>query len=705
MKGFLKVMKRSTLVIFFSMGAFFFCTGMTKADAATYTKKEIPVYDNKQTDPTSINCLFSEDMPNVPLVPVDDWLEILFNGREYSVEKTSRGYRIDPVVSGEDHKGFFVDPDADTIVFDPDSELVVGTNTEEFDGSYKYLVSVERNDEFQTIYPLSRYGIDLIARDGKVYSPLSTISDITAVSYAYTEFVDGKIYLARMREDDTFPEFFADLDAEFFKKGEREADEADYVYRELCFATDCLWGHGGSTHSQEFVDRIKKDGLDHTLEAGGMIEIVDLAKVKKYLTSTNLAEYAAGIILLNYLMKDAGHTELAYGYVAAYYGDSDSKKTKYQVELLELLRQDEALAKALSSLYKEYKDESEITDSFFKYREKEMKEPVKEWKTAQGNYVASLYISETTAIFRFDDFISNVVRLESGEKPILEALEYARKKKCENFVVDLTTNYGGLTSVWMYMMNIITGKEVPSILQDVHSGAIVHVLYAADRNLDGKLDEEDKKVFYDFRYAIMCTRITGSSANIMSSVAKDVGIPLLGEKTRGASGPLFFMGIPVKGGNYCLASDFYWVNAAYEDIDGGVEPTYQLVKKTESGIPDSSALFDPYTITKTVNAYYGIGQKSNPMKLKVVKKSIKAKKVAKKKVSVKKALVVTGAKGSVTIKKTGGSKRLTITKSGVVTVKKGTKKGSYKIRVKVSTGGTGVYKKATKTVTVKVKVV
>ena len=71
----------------------------------------------------------------------------------------------------------------------------------------------------------------------------------------------------------------------------------------------------------------------------------------------------------------------------------------------------------------------------------------------------------------------------------------------------------------------------------------------------------------------------------------------------------------------------------------------------------------------------------------------------------KKALVVTGAKGSVTIKKTGGSKRLTITKSGVVTVKKGTKKGSYKIRVKVSTGGTGVYKKATKTVTVKVKVV
>ena len=66
MKGFLKVMKRSTLVMFFSMGAFFFCTGMTKADAATYTKKVIPVYDNKQTDPTSINCLFSEDMPNVP---------------------------------------------------------------------------------------------------------------------------------------------------------------------------------------------------------------------------------------------------------------------------------------------------------------------------------------------------------------------------------------------------------------------------------------------------------------------------------------------------------------------------------------------------------------------------------------------------------------------------------------------------------------
>lgn len=50
--------------------------------------------------------------------------------------------------------------------------------------------------------------------------------------------------------------------------------------------------------------------------------------------------------------------------------------------------------------------------------------------------------------------------------------------------------------------------------------------------------------------------------------------------------------------------------------------------------------------------------------------------------------------------KKGSSKRLSVNKkTGKVTVKKGTKKGKYRIRIKVTAAGTANYKKATKTLT------
>ena len=95
---------------------------------------------------------------------------------------------------------------------------------------------------------------------------------------------------------------------------------------------------------------------------------------------------------------------------------------------------------------------------------------------------------------------------------------------------------------------------------------------------------------------------------------------------------------------------------------------------------------------------------ANPMKVKATAKTVKVAKVKKKKQTVA-PLKVTGAAGKVTYKKASGAKALTInSKTGKVTVKKGTKKGTYKIKVKVTAVGDGTYKKGTKTVTVTVKV-
>ena len=99
-------------------------------------------------------------------------------------------------------------------------------------------------------------------------------------------------------------------------------------------------------------------------------------------------------------------------------------------------------------------------------------------------------------------------------------------------------------------------------------------------------------------------------------------------------------------------------------------------------------------------------KKANPITVKAKKVTFKASKVKKKAQSVKasKAFTVKEARGKVTYKKTSGSKKLSISKAGKVTVKKGAKKGTYKAKVKVTAAGNSKYKSGSKTVTLAVRV-
>ena len=95
---------------------------------------------------------------------------------------------------------------------------------------------------------------------------------------------------------------------------------------------------------------------------------------------------------------------------------------------------------------------------------------------------------------------------------------------------------------------------------------------------------------------------------------------------------------------------------------------------------------------------------ANPMAVKAKAAKAKAKKLKRKAVKVR-ALSVSRAVGKVSFKKAGGSKRLSVDKrSGKVKVKKGTKKGLYKMKVLVSASGNATYAPATCTVSVKVRV-
>ncbi|MBE6027822.1 MAG: hypothetical protein E7227_04340 [Clostridiales bacterium] len=97
---------------------------------------------------------------------------------------------------------------------------------------------------------------------------------------------------------------------------------------------------------------------------------------------------------------------------------------------------------------------------------------------------------------------------------------------------------------------------------------------------------------------------------------------------------------------------------------------------------------------------------ANTMKVTAKKVTFKAATLKKKTLSVaaSKAFTVKTPSGKVTYKKSGGNSKITVASTGKITAKKGLKKGTYSVKVKVTAAGDDDHKPLTKTVTVKVVV-
>ena len=111
--------------------------------------------------------------------------------------------------------------------------------------------------------------------------------------------------------------------------------------------------------------------------------------------------------------------------------------------------------------------------------------------------------------------------------------------------------------------------------------------------------------------------------------------------------------------------------------------------------------------SKTVTYKIVVKKATNPITATAVARTASFSTLKSKAVTVARPMKVTGAVGTKTYAKveSGSSSRLTVNKdTGKVTVKKGTKKGTYTIKIKLTaTGGTN-YKSGSKTVTCKVTV-
>ncbi|MCR5207483.1 MAG: hypothetical protein K6C14_03295 [Eubacterium sp.] len=143
---------------------------------------------------------------------------------------------------------------------------------------------------------------------------------------------------------------------------------------------------------------------------------------------------------------------------------------------------------------------------------------------------------------------------------------------------------------------------------------------------------------------------------------------------------------------------------AFETDSFGCYALYDPLIEKEPETPDTPVT--PDTPDAPVAPVTPTAKKNNTLKAKGKTVRLKAKTLKKKKVTVKrkKAVTVKNAKGKVSYKKAKGNKKIKVAKNGKITVAKGLKKGTYKVRIKVKAAGKGLYRPATKTVTVKIVV-
>ena len=119
--------------------------------------------------------------------------------------------------------------------------------------------------------------------------------------------------------------------------------------------------------------------------------------------------------------------------------------------------------------------------------------------------------------------------------------------------------------------------------------------------------------------------------------------------------------------------------------------------------------YDEFIELATATYNYTFQKANNPLKVSGKKAKVKYKKLRRKKQTLAVSKVINGlgtARGKKTFVKKSGNKKIKINKyTGKVTIKKGLKKKTYKVKINVKAAGNyGYNPSSTKTVTIKIKV-
>ncbi len=552
------------------------------ADPISYSEKEVEAYLFSMDDTATFTCLFRDDIPDLLYIDAVDYLNQLYNV-EFTEEETADGI----ITVSNKNGSFIVDAEQDVVHFDCFEEIAYPDAKEPVKNMQSKFI--EHNNNYRIVgekksydFDLGKYEIDVVAKDGKAYFPLVTICDMFSFTYFNAQYLDGKIYFTKPMEE----EQYLDTAKYFDTDKKRDNNLAVFTYNELCFVMDNFFGLPPRCKLSE---SIREKGFDRTLEEYDETT----ASLKTMLNTDDYSDFWFGLLLLDGYLFDGSHTNLSYGLAKAL---EKAPECKMSVEIKNRLDDKDNMLMVMNLLEPSIENAAS-RDALIKQQKTDLAKyhVVKKWDKA-------LYIQEgDTGYFCFDEFADDAV------DQLKWSLDYAKENGAKNFVIDLSTNGGGSTSVVMYIMAILTHQSSYGMkLRNQITGNLLIDESRIDINLDGKFDEKDDETEYDFRFAILTTANSYSSANLLPCLAQDAGIPILGENTGGGTCMIAIRNYPAFG-NYSVSDQVALIHEDGTDVDSGAAPNFMMAIPglAEMGISaDYSNLYHIDEISKNINDYY-----------------------------------------------------------------------------------------------------
>ncbi len=572
-----------SLAAVFTIGS----ASLTAASAAERSGKEqdITAYLFDMDDKTTIKCMIYDDMPSVPYINVMDYLGKLYDDNEFTVADNGNGVYT---VTGSTEKAMVIDTEKDTVHFDEyENFLPIQTTDADNDGPEAPYVKNHAEIVEGTVNSLDldygKYQIDITSANGSAYFPLTTIADLFPQTYLSAIYLDNTIYFMQSMGAAYFNT------ASVFNSTLRSKDLIDYTYRELCFVIDKLYG------------RPPKSKLTKELENAGFDEVMskpENSSIKELLLSDSLTDFYTGLVLLDSMLDDGGHTGFSSEFTKSLLDEKNVTKFSTAInQMLDDKSSPNALAIATNlQLLEEKEKTSEVLaalrkDAYSKY------ETVKTWEADDSEQIiAQLVMNKDTAVFVFDEFTDAVVA------PFKWSLDYAKEKGAKNFLIDLSQNGGGSNAVVMYMMSIMTGKS-DLYSKNMLTGNKVRKTGNIDRNLDNVIDEKDAELNYDFHFALLTTQQSFSCGNYLPCLAQEQEIPVIGETSGGGTCYLSEHLFPCSV-NYPLSGFRVMLKENGENVDAGAAVNYETVTTDAEGNKDYSKLYDIDTVAANLDDYY-----------------------------------------------------------------------------------------------------
>lgn len=533
----------------------------TQEESLNFVSEALPILAPKERLTGSMSARFYNGNSYVPYVGLRYYFTACM---KYSVvsESYSKGaYRY--VIRDSDAGGkryvIVVNKDSDTI-FMPTFGDFQSMDPSEVVGFLKLVKSY--TGEKSKTFELAKYGFCAYGGIDDVYIPLCVLSNVFSMMNYERYFYNGQaVYFTGTDED------YYDKDSGFvsFYKSpwytdsagnlkERPKELISVSYNLLRLIHDSLYGRPGyygfaddgsgcpvkekvaATDPLDFEQMLAQNALD----------------IRSLLLSSSYIDYIAGLDMLYNRVYGDAHSYftakqdyVSQAYIAAKYGSENLFSKKYALLMTRLLNypkvrneKKEGAASGASYIGKSSSDPNappafEVIDSnktaIIRFDKFEYDETF--WK----NYYASSHSGSPNP-----DPSAGGISIPNDTVGIFYKSFYALendssyKNSVKNVVIDLSCNPGGDTAALHYALSfLLDPKDAATLYYDFFTGGKKVETGPADINLDGKIDDKDKKKNYNF--VVLTSNVTFSCGNSFANTCWDNGIKIAGIRSVGGS--------------------------------------------------------------------------------------------------------------------------------------------------------------------------